>query len=134
MVALGYDSYGRTSNVEVIDLVNPGMICQDLPEYHLGLVGASAFLNFEEEPEICGGYDGVKSYKAIVVVFFKSECCPKKCLYNTLSPLLKSCYNCLYSCRIRDHIYCAQLFVKTVIISSRSVTILMAMTGRIATT
>ena len=63
MVALGYDSYGRTNSVEVIDLENPGMVCQDLPEYPLALKGAAAFINFEGEPEMCGGYDGDKSYK-----------------------------------------------------------------------
>ena len=46
MVALGYDSYGRTSNVEVIDLENPGMVCQDLPEYPLALVGAGSIYKF----------------------------------------------------------------------------------------
>ena len=65
MIALGYDSYGRTSNVEVIDLENPeewfAKICQNilLPQQAL-----AAFINFEEEPEICGGYDGDNSFKA----------------------------------------------------------------------
>ncbi len=57
MVANGYTDNGYTKNVEVIDLENPGMSCQDLMEYPLALEGAATFLNFEEEPEICGGGD-----------------------------------------------------------------------------
>ncbi len=63
MVALGNDMYGRTNKIEVVDLKNPRMICQDLPEYPFALKGAAAFLNFEEEPEICGGYDEIDAYK-----------------------------------------------------------------------
>ena len=57
MVAVGYTENGYTRNVEVIDLENPGITCHDLMEYPLAIEGAATFLNFEEEPEICGGGD-----------------------------------------------------------------------------
>jgi len=54
---VGYTENGYTKSVEIIDLENPGMICQDLMEYPLALEGAATFINFDEEPEICGGGD-----------------------------------------------------------------------------
>ena len=57
MVAVGTTKDGLTNNVEIIDLENPGMICQDLSDYPLAIYGAATFLNFDQEPEICGGSD-----------------------------------------------------------------------------
>ena len=65
MVPIGSTKNGDTRNVEVIDLDNPNMICQDLPEYPLAVYGAATFLNFEHEPEICGGRSNGTILKAI---------------------------------------------------------------------
>ncbi len=65
MVAVGYTKNGLTNNVEVVDLENPEMICQDLPDLPLALFGAASFLNFDKEPEICGGNDGT-TYQVMV--------------------------------------------------------------------
>jgi len=56
-VAVGTTKNGFTNNVEVLDLENPGMICEDLPGHPLAVYGAAIFLNFDQEPEICGGSD-----------------------------------------------------------------------------
>ncbi len=55
MVPVGATKNGVTKTVEVIDLDNPDMICQDLPEYPLAVHNAATFLNFDQKPEICGG-------------------------------------------------------------------------------
>ncbi len=67
MVAVGYTINGLSDNVEVIDLENPEMICQDLPDYPFALYGVATFLNFNEEPEICGGADD--TYHQVMVNF-----------------------------------------------------------------
>ena len=74
MVAVGSTSDGETKNVEVIDLKNLDMICQDLPDYPFAIKDATTFLNFDEQPEICGGVNKKESiyYKASFI-FLKQQ-------------------------------------------------------------
>jgi hypothetical protein len=70
MVPVGSTKNGLTRSVEVIDIENPDMICQDLPEYPIAIQNPATFLNFDEEPEICGGRGTSSIYKAIYIFYF----------------------------------------------------------------
>ncbi len=65
MVATGGGAYGGKSlkTVEVINLdpANPGLVCDNLPEFPVGLHGATGQLFNKSTPIICGGYNGTDS-------------------------------------------------------------------------
>jgi hypothetical protein len=56
---------GNLKTVEVINLdpANPGLVCDNLPEFPVALDGATGQLFNKRTPIICGGYDGTDSCK-----------------------------------------------------------------------
>ncbi len=62
MVATGiYGGYLSTVEVINLDPANPGLVCDNLPEFPLGLYGATGQLFNKETPIICGGWNGTYS-------------------------------------------------------------------------
>jgi len=62
LVATGiYGGYLSTVEVINLDPANPGLVCDNLPEFPLGLYGATGQLFNKETPIICGGWNGTYS-------------------------------------------------------------------------
>ncbi len=57
LVATGYD-FLKTVEVINLDPANPSLVCDNLPEFPLGLHGATGQLFNKKTPIVCGGYNG----------------------------------------------------------------------------
>ena len=65
LVGTGLTADGYTTEIEVIDLLNPGVKCQNLPNYPLETLSAVGTPYPYEAPLICGGHNATD---------FSSEC------------------------------------------------------------
>lgn len=55
LVALGLSNTGAVNDVEIIDLKDPNLYCQNLPAFPKQTYGAIGGLGLQNEPFICGG-------------------------------------------------------------------------------
>ena len=55
LVALGLSNTGAVKDIEIIDLKNPNMSCQNLPAFPKQMYGAIGGLGLQNEPFLCGG-------------------------------------------------------------------------------
>ena len=62
LVGLGQVENGASSRIEIIDLESPSMTCKNLENFPYADIGSLGWLDSEDKPTICGGFEENECY------------------------------------------------------------------------